>query len=217
MCFVSIAIIGFLGYSKGKKSLEEANSNKLVSVRSARAMQIEDYFSTIRKQIKTFSENRMIVDAMRGFKPAFHNVIKEKSITKEQIKEYSKSVKKYYNEEYLSELHGNQDKDRQRGIDAYWTDEDAVIYLQYKYISANKHSKGNKHNLDAAEDGSQYAKLHKLYHPVVRSYLEEFGYYDIFLIDDKTGHIVYSVAYTIGVTIFFVCACTCVCMWLTYM
>ena len=29
--------------------------------------------------------------------------------------------------------------------------------------------------------------------PRIRSYLEKFGFYDIFLIDNETGHIVYSV------------------------
>ncbi|GAG01676.1 unnamed protein product, partial [marine sediment metagenome] len=32
-----------------------------------------------------------------------------------------------------------------------------------------------------------------LYHPLIRSFLEKFGYYDIFLIDNETGNIVYSV------------------------
>jgi anti-anti-sigma regulatory factor/HAMP domain-containing protein len=32
-----------------------------------------------------------------------------------------------------------------------------------------------------------------MYHPIIRSYLKRFGYYDIFLVDHETGHIVYTV------------------------
>jgi methyl-accepting chemotaxis protein len=44
-----------------------------------------------------------------------------------------------------------------------------------------------------ASDGSIYSKFHSKYHPVIRSYLQKFGFYDIFLVDPETGHIVYSV------------------------
>jgi len=40
----------------------------LVSIRETKKMQIENYFSTIRKQIQTFSEDRMIVDATNMIK-----------------------------------------------------------------------------------------------------------------------------------------------------
>ena len=32
-----------------------------------------------------------------------------------------------------------------------------------------------------------------MYHPIIRNFLHKFGYYDIFLVDPKTGHIIYSV------------------------
>ena len=44
-----------------------------------------------------------------------------------------------------------------------------------------------------AADESEYSKIHSKYHPIIRSYLKKFGYYDIFLVDHRTGHIVYTV------------------------
>ena len=52
---------------------------------------------------------------------------------------------------------------------------------------------GEKHNLDSADDESAYSKLHAKYHPAIRDFLEQFGYYDIFLVDPDSGDIVYSV------------------------
>jgi len=40
---------------------------------------------------------------------------------------------------------------------------------------------------------SSYALSHEKYHPAFRHFIEEFGYYDLFLVDHVTGDIVYSV------------------------
>ena len=47
--------------------------------------------------------------------------------------------------------------------------------------------------LNDAKDGSAYSSTHAEYHPVMRNFLEKFGYYDIFLIDHNTGDMLYSV------------------------
>ena len=51
---------------------------------------------------------------------------------------------------------------------------------------------GEKHKLDRASDASTYSKIHGKYHPAIRTFLEKFGYYDIFLVDHKTGNSVLS-------------------------
>jgi anti-anti-sigma regulatory factor/HAMP domain-containing protein len=61
------------------------------------------------------------------------------------------------------------------------------------YISGNSLDTGSKHLLDAADDGSRYSAAHRRYHPLLRNFLERFGYYDIFLIDHQSGNIVYTV------------------------
>ncbi|MAI30496.1 MAG: methyl-accepting chemotaxis protein [Rhodopirellula sp.] len=65
--------------------------------------------------------------------------------------------------------------------------------LQYQYIQQNPNALGSKELLDDAGDGSDYSLSHSLYHPIIRSYLQKFGYYDIFLVDISSGDIVYSV------------------------
>ena len=62
----------------GKSALMTASQEQLVALREVKKTQIQDYFGTIRKQIQTFSENGMIVDAMRDLDEAFH-VIRQKT------------------------------------------------------------------------------------------------------------------------------------------
>lgn len=64
--------------------------------------------------------------------------------------------------------------------------------LQRLYIEDNPNPVGKKENLDAAGDGSLYSAAHGRFHPWIRTFLRERGYYDVFLVD-KTGSVVYTV------------------------
>ena len=59
---------------------------------------------------------------------------------------------------------------------------EADAYLQYHYIAANPLSEADKDLLDDAGDESEYSAAHRLFHPVLRDLVEEFGFRDLFLI-----------------------------------
>ena len=61
------------------------------------------------------------------------------------------------------------------------------------YIFRNPHPTGKKLELIEAGDDSEYTRVHSKYHPIFKNFLEKYGYYDIFLIDNETGDIVYTV------------------------
>lgn len=69
---------------------------------------------------------------------------------------------------------------------------DLTETLQRLYIEENPFPTGQKENLDFAEDGSDYSKVHAEYHPWYRKFLQSGGYYDVFLID-ADGIVIYSV------------------------
>ncbi len=64
--------------------------------------------------------------------------------------------------------------------------------LQRLYITDNPNPTGQKDDLDRAADNSLYSTYHGRYHPWLRSFLRERGYYDIFLFDTE-GNLIYSV------------------------
>ncbi|MEZ4712826.1 MAG: hypothetical protein R3A44_36900 [Caldilineaceae bacterium] len=67
-------------------------------------------------------------------------------------------------------------------------------YFQYHYTVSNPYPVGQKDEYVFAEaDSSSYARFHQTYHPLFRKVAEELGYYDIFLIDMRSGNIIYSV------------------------
>lgn len=64
--------------------------------------------------------------------------------------------------------------------------------LQGAYITDNPNPTGEKHLLDGASGQERYHSVHKYYHPWFRTFLEERGYYDIFLFD-LHGNLIYTV------------------------
>lgn len=68
---------------------------------------------------------------------------------------------------------------------------DKVETLQKRYITDNPNPIGEKQNLDTAKvDG--YDATHEKSHPFLRAFIEQNGYYDLFLVNDE-GDIIYSV------------------------
>lgn len=65
-------------------------------------------------------------------------------------------------------------------------------YLQKLYITDNQNPVGQKDNLETANDGSYWSKIHGDAHGDIRYQLKQRGYYDIFLIDPD-GNVVYTV------------------------
>ena len=188
---IIIAVTSFVAIKTSRTAIEAEAFDKLVAIRELKAAQIESYFFQIRNQMETFSENKMIVRAMKEFSKGFgdlENAVMTKGI---RITDSEENLVKYYRQEFLPKLSSSLDRDV--FLENYYPKTDGAIALQDLYISSNKNELGSKQLLSDAKDGSSYSAAHASYHPIVRNYLDKFGYYDIFLIDAETGNIVYSV------------------------
>lgn len=180
-------------YNELFKQLTELNYqsrfDQLRSITLTRKRNIEYYFDIIRNQILTFSENRMVVDAVKEFKMAFYQI--HSGISERELLSMRKNLESYYRNEFIPRLRDNTDA--QEKPEQYFPENTLASVLQYRYISNNPNPTGQKALLDNANDGSEYSRVHEKYHPIIRSFLEKFGYYDIFFIDSKTGDMLYSV------------------------
>lgn len=174
-----------LGYQSGQVNLTDRVFNQLTSVRASKAYQIESYFRTIQNHTLTLSEDLSIVAAAQEFDAAFQQLSQA-----DQSLQADRVLEKYYRNEFLPRL------DKYNAgtpiLAAYLPTEASTRYLQNLYIAANPNPVGKKQKLVAASDGSLYSSVHSRYHPVFRSIVAKFGYYDMFLINPQ-GQIVYTV------------------------
>ncbi len=192
VALLPMAILGYTMYTAASGGIMDQAFDQLTAIRTVKANQIESYFEQIDAQIGTFSENQMVVDAMREFPTALKAVREETAVDEAQMEAMKQSLLGYYTNEFGAEYTKITGEKPDLRAQMKPLDDDS-IYLQYQYISNNPNPLGSKEEMDAASDGTKYSQLHGKFHPIVRSYLREFEYYDIFLCDLDSGDIVYSV------------------------
>jgi methyl-accepting chemotaxis protein len=174
------------------KTLRSEAFSKLVAVRQIKRAAVERYFQSINDQILTFSEDDMVVSAMRDYRAAFQKFRTENKISANQLEQQRQNLRSYYTNDFATEYESQNG--HAPSTDSFFDalDDDSIA-LQFSFIKNNPHPLGSKHLLDRPDDGSTYSAIHERIHPRIRNYLEKFGYYDIFLVDPETGDIVYSV------------------------
>jgi len=188
-----LALMAAISYVKSSDALSRQSYNQLIAVREIQRGGIERYFQSIADQALTLSEDRMVVDAMRDFNRLFHSFRAENNISSEELERMRREVQAYYTGDFSSEYR-RQNEGKPSPAEGFFRQLDGdSIALQYYYIKTNTNPLGSKHLLNAAQDASGYSALHAKVHPIIRNYLEKFGYYDIFLVEPETGDIVYTV------------------------
>ena len=180
-------------YRSSSDGLFDKSFAQLEAIKTIKAKQVSDYFGFIDNQIRTFSENVAVVDAMKAFPAAEKSAREEAGATAADIEQMRGHLRGYYAEQFGAEYGSRNNGATPPTDEQFQPLDDDSIFLQYQYISGNANPLGEKEKLDFADDGTKYSELHKKYHPWVRSYLQKFGYYDIFLCDIESGDIVYSV------------------------
>ncbi len=190
---VAGSIITWQANQEARIALEEQVKNQLISIREMKKNQIEAYFQTIRDQVLTFSNDRMIIEAMKDFNAAFRNFQEEIQGTSQDINSWKTSLSKYYQKDFTEEYARRNPSHDAHALSYFSQLDQDSIALQYQYIKANPSPLGSKDELSSAKDGTTYSRWHERYHPHIRDFLKKFGFYDIFLVDAASGDIVYSV------------------------
>ena len=177
----------------GKDSIEDRAIQGLIVARESRKAALGAFFGTIRAQIVSFSQDHSIVNGLLGLADAFEGAGEEVDLSPSAVQEYRSSVAQYYNGSFAPE-YSNQNATSAPTGQMLSGLSSTSLFFQHKYISTNPHPLGNKHTLDQSDTlPMSYDALHGTIHGTIRTLLEANGFYDIFLIDAESGHVVYSV------------------------
>ena len=101
--FVPMVIVAVLMYQSAYNGIESKSLDQLEAIKTVKAKQVQDYFGFIKNQIQTFSENRMVVEAMSQFPEAELSAREEAGVTAEQLVEMKKDLQRYYSQEFGAE------------------------------------------------------------------------------------------------------------------
>ena len=183
----SILVIGYLSNRSSRAALTQAAFDHLVSIRAAKANQIETYAHHLHRQLEIVAKSGGIIRAMVHFNKAFKQL--EDALIP---KAWDEAIETFYQEQFLP--HVKPYLAGSPSVDAFAPQSQAARFLQYHYIAANQHPIGDKQRLDDPGDNSDYSQYHQRYHPLFRDLAERLGYKNLYLIDFDTQNIVYTVS-----------------------
>ena len=184
----SLLVIGTTSWLQARSTLEAKIADQLVGVRTAKAEQFQLFFENLYNQVGTLAEDGRVVEAMVGFNRGFRQL--ERKFPESEI---DPVLQAYYTKEFFPRLSKNLSESKELKYETYRPSAQAGRYLQYNYLAKNPNPVGEKDKLLDSGDGSYYNQIHQKYQSYFNKLIEKFGYYDLFLINHRTGNIVYSV------------------------
>jgi methyl-accepting chemotaxis protein len=185
---ISSVLIGNNAITESEIAIKHQVEQKLIAARDLKKSQIEDYFTLIDNQIQVASSAPWVIDASEYFAQAFFDYPLQ---TGGKIE--LSAIKNYYENEFDRVFIENNDGKSANTSNLLSSISDNALFLQQDYIAKNSNPLGSKDALVKTQNGSAYDILHQEYHPTLRKYLQTYGFYDIFIVEPDSGHIVYSV------------------------
>lgn len=177
---------GLLSFLESRQSLRAAAFDELTAIRTTRVAQVEEYFESVFDEANVITENPLVSDAMRAFRAGFDALETEAEAI---AVGNSDELRTYYESEVIPQYSKLIDKGT-----ASWAGfapkSIAGKYLQTLYMARNPGARSQTEN--TAGD-TLYEKAHATFHKELRFIRDQLGYYDMFLIDHRTGNIVYDV------------------------
>lgn len=183
---LAVLVTGVLGYFRARDALEKSIYDQLTLVRQTKARQVEAYFRTVSAELRLLATSKMIVDATREFRRAVGEL--DGAGPSPGVRQ---RVGDWYAEHVIPEIRRVTGKEPD--LSDYLPFGAAPYYLQYHYLAANRHPPARRKLLDDAGDGSEYSRLHGLYHPLLRDAAATVGFFDLMLADPKSGQLIYTV------------------------
>jgi methyl-accepting chemotaxis protein len=170
--------------------LTGAAKNNLTSKLVNTTQAVDTYIETLTSQIRVKSQESAWVKAMENFVPAFNTYSQQRSqLNASEVAE----LERYYADDFSNLYRARNGNDLSNLASLYIDLSANSKALQYDFIASSTFDIGKKDNLVRLPNSSDYAAIHSDFHPDARRFLQEFGYYDIFLVDAASGDIVYSV------------------------
>ena len=180
----------YVSVNNSHQALEQAAREKLTQQAVQTRQAIDNYMAFNSAQISNFSSSTLIVNAAQEFIPAFENYEKQRpGLTQTQ----ASMLNRYYTDAFGATYQARNVDALENPVGLLTPLSTKSRLLQYDFIAGSSYEVGAKDNLTNLNNGTDYAAVHSGYHNEIRQFLNDFGYYDIFIADPQTGDIVYSV------------------------
>ncbi|NJL13783.1 MAG: HAMP domain-containing protein [Microscillaceae bacterium] len=163
-------------YWNAQESLRQRAFEQLKTVREIKKREIEWYIEKLQSQASFFAQSLLVVEALKAFNSTFQQLENEILPT-----DYLFNLQTYYEDEFGPRLPETASEDFHKKL---IPKETRNILLQKQYLMGTK----------ATLKDADYFEVHNRFHGALTALIQAYELHDLFLIEDETGFIVYSVA-----------------------
>lgn len=181
----SILAVGWIGYQSARGAMTRAVQNHLQSVRHSKTGALLTLLGSLRDQVISLSDSKLVTEAMTGFKEG-RSRLAGTTLSAEQEAE----LRLAYAEHYLPALRSTFGGEPE--ISQYLPTDPVARYLQYNFLSIGREPAGQAAADLPAAAGTPYGTLHAALQDRIERAARLFGYEDVLLIDDETLEVVYT-------------------------
>jgi methyl-accepting chemotaxis protein len=146
-----------------KRQTDRVYFAKLSQLLKQKQQQLNLFLQQRNKQLLTLAESTMSQVASQAFANTFYSYLQEREPLTKPLTPSS-----YENLDLVTQA------------------------LQLDFI-ANNPDQASKSLMDESLINTSYSRAHSLYHPIYRNYANQFALAELYLLDAKTGHVIYSV------------------------
>ncbi|NVK72199.1 MAG: methyl-accepting chemotaxis protein [Oceanospirillaceae bacterium] len=189
----ALAVTGVALYIS-TQAMTEMTYNNLSSLREAKKGAVQDYLRSLVNEVYILGKSPQVQQDLQDINHVFHDVEKDKSRASfSDLMTLKSQLLSYYDTNFKPPLEENSQVQKAPSMSSIIGDmSETGIMLQYGYIVKNSHPVGKKDALISSDLGLSYDKVHKRIHPYFSEVQKQFGFYDVFLINQQ-GEVVYSV------------------------
>jgi HAMP domain-containing protein len=174
----SVVLVSTLSYVHSRDSINKEVTDRLNAQRESVRLEIETYFALIKSQAVTLSADRMVGEAVKELSLGWDQ-LSAQTLSPVEDKAVVDSYRKLISSSGTS-----------TSLEQLLPSDPTARFLQYHYSIAARESEKRAPNL--AVKNTLYERAIQRYDAIFQQYIDEFGFYDLFMIDAATGNIVYS-------------------------
>ncbi len=187
---ISLLVTSIAGLSFLKRAFISTTNQRIEDLGLVKKTQVEDYFTQLEEKVRQLAGDNSILEAMAEFKESYNTYTDYVNLY-DILPTAQQDLEVYYKSDISENLENKSLRKIQ--IDDLIPGSELAAVLQYYYLANNPRNFGEKDKFEKAEDGSYYSDIHEEYHMQLREIARQNNYNDIYLIDHKTGDILYSV------------------------
>lgn len=181
--------IAYIAYRSAESSLQARAQEQLVSLRAAQSDSIKQYFNNTADNLRVAAKNPTVIEAAKNFNGAFDSAAALSGADAETAKN---SLKPYYSGDFSQEYAKRNAGQKVDMLPILNQLSASSLALQSLYVAKNPNPLGSKNKLSNSPDTSAYSAIHGQFHPYAAEIVQRYALYDFFLVDPKSGSVVYT-------------------------